>query len=133
MRTTDRFQSLDQVRAEKARLRVIRDGYREQMTGHWELMRDPEFRLGLARNAVSDLVGTWAPIRAFNGLFGADNGAAQGAGRSLKGQLITGLTSTILPILLKHFLTPERMERIKTGFMRSWERIMERFATEQDD
>ncbi len=56
MTRTERFSSLDEVRALRLQLKAERDARAEDLREHWENFKDKEFRKGLMLDAASDLL-----------------------------------------------------------------------------
>ena len=57
-----RITSLEDLVAEKARLKAVRDERVDRLEAHWNKVRDREYRHALIRNTISDLIknqGTW--------------------------------------------------------------------------
>lgn len=55
MTKTERFSSLDEVRALRLQLKDERDARADDLRTHWENIKDKEFRRGLMLDAASDL------------------------------------------------------------------------------
>lgn len=134
MKRIDRFQSLDEVRREREKLKAVRDKHQNALQGYWELVHEPEFRRGLAGDAFGDMLRAWKPMRALGRFIQSDTGAmgnvlgmAMGSrSKTLKGRLFAWAVSALAPILLKKYATPEKMEHIVTEVKRSWDRVRER-------
>ncbi len=134
MKKTDRFQSLEEVRRERERLKGVRDTHQEALHEYWRLMHDHRFRRGLAGDAFGDMLRAWKPMRTIGRWFQSDSGAmgnilgvALGSrSRTFKGRLLAWAVSAIAPMLMKKYATPERMEHVATELKRSWDRIRER-------
>jgi hypothetical protein len=56
MTRTERFSSLDEVRALRLQLKAERDARADDLRVHWENIKDKEFRRGLMLDAASDLL-----------------------------------------------------------------------------
>jgi hypothetical protein len=56
MTKTERFRSLDEVRALRLELKAERDARAEDLREHWEHIKDKDFRRGLMLDAASDLL-----------------------------------------------------------------------------
>ena len=56
MKKTERFGSLEEVHAQRERLRIERDVCADRLGEHWQRMKDKEFRRGLMLDAASDLL-----------------------------------------------------------------------------
>lgn len=140
MKRIDRFQSLDEVRRERERLKGVRDKHQDALHAYWQLVHEPAFRRGLTGDALGDMLRAWKPLRSLGRLFRSENGAlgnvlglAIGSrSRTLKGRLFGWAVSLVAPILLKKYATPDRLEHLMTELERSWDRIKERMRGEQE-
>ncbi|MDX9751584.1 MAG: hypothetical protein RBT71_10930 [Flavobacteriales bacterium] len=134
MRTTDRFADLAAVQAERHRLRTERDRHAHALMRHWGTLHEPDFRHGLARDAFSDVVGAWRPMRALATLFRPGNGAMDGAigllagsrAGTVKGRVGAWLIGTLASALVRRFAGPGRVEHITAELRESWRRVKER-------
>lgn len=105
------FNSLDEVRAEKLRLRMERDRIQNELHAHLGLARDPDFRRAIAGDAIGDMIQAWKPLRTLKTLFGSSPSMATGAlgmllGAKAKtpvGRVVLGIAGTLLPMLLERF------------------------------
>ncbi|MDQ3100131.1 MAG: hypothetical protein M3R08_01980 [Bacteroidota bacterium] len=64
MKKSDRFENMDAVRTEKARLRAAREGYRYNLKEHWTVLGEKEFRRGMVGDVFGELIGAWRPMKA---------------------------------------------------------------------
>ncbi len=64
MKKSERFQDMDQVRTEKARLRAAREGYRHNLQEHWTVLGEKDFRRGLAGDVFDEMISNWRPVKA---------------------------------------------------------------------
>lgn len=134
MKKTDRFQSLDDVRRERDRLKAVRDKHQDALNEYWELVHEPAFRRGLAGDAFGDMLRAWKPIRSLGRFIQSDSGAMGNVlgmvmgsrSRTVKGRLFSWVVSALAPIVLKKYATPERMEHLVTEVKRSWDRVRDR-------
>ena len=55
MTTTDRFTSLEEVRALRGQLKLVRDARLADLTTHWHNIQDRDFRRALLMDGVRDL------------------------------------------------------------------------------
>ncbi len=105
------FNNLDEVRAEKLRLRGERDRIQYELRAHLELARDSDFRRAIAGDAFGDMIQAWKPLRTLKTLFGRSPSMATGAlgvllGAKAKtpvGRVVLGIAGTLLPMLLERF------------------------------
>lgn len=140
MKGTDRFQSLAELRMERDRLKAVRDRHEDALNGYWDLMRDKDFRRGLAGDAFGDMLRAWKPMRTLGRFMRSDDGSMGNVlgmvmgsrARTLKGRLFAWAVGIIAPIVLKKYASPERMEHIVQEVKRSWDRVRERMREGSD-
>lgn len=60
----NRYTDLETFRSKKALLRMERDNAFLRVEQHWNLIRTPETRGILLRDAVGDAIGSWKPVKA---------------------------------------------------------------------
>lgn len=55
MTTTERFASMEEVRARRGQLKMVRDARLADLTTHWQNIQDKEYRRALLMDAVRDM------------------------------------------------------------------------------
>ncbi len=80
----NRHLDLKSFRTEKARIRIERDRSLMRVGEHWDLLRTPETRGILLRDAVGDVIGSWKPVKVIREVM---NGHVSGALLSTVGSL----------------------------------------------
>lgn len=135
MARSERFANMNEVRAEKQRLLVERDGHRARLTSHWSHLNDPDFRRVLLGDGIREILRNVPVLKTFTGMitpnratFGQVIGLALAMGRKTPTTRVASLIAgMVLPPLLERFATGERADRLITEVKRSWERIRERW------
>ncbi len=131
MKNSDRFESMDSVRTEKARLRAAREGYRYNLTEHWNVLREKDFRRGLVGDVFGELLGSWRPMKAVMAFM--DNrpqGLSHMAANMLGAKkdtpwgkaIMWGLTAAT-PYLTEKIGGNKTAETLLSEVRRSWDRI----------
>jgi hypothetical protein len=108
---TRAFTTLEEVRAEKLRLRMDRDRIQDDLRTHFELVRDPQFRRAMAGDAFGDMIQAWRPLRTLKSMFGRSPSMATGAlgmllGAKAKtpvGRVVISIVGTLLPLIVERF------------------------------
>jgi hypothetical protein len=131
MKKSDRFESMDQVRTEKARLRAAREGYRYNMKEHWTVLGEKEFRRGLVGDVFSELMGAWRPMKAIMAFTDHQPHALANIAGKLLGHkkdsiwgkaIMWGLTAAT-PYLSEKVSGNKTAETLLSEVKRSWDRI----------
>ncbi|MBK7268339.1 MAG: hypothetical protein IPI07_02075 [Flavobacteriales bacterium] len=90
MTTTDRFSSMDEVRALRGQLKIVRDARLADLATHWRNIQDKDFRRALLMDGVRDL-------------FRKENGSPGALGYVVEGlKLASGWLPVVGPLLGRH-------------------------------
>jgi hypothetical protein len=131
MKKSDRFNNMDEVRTEKARLRAAREGYRYNMKEHWTVLGEKEFRRGLVGDFVGELMSGWKPMKSVmafldekpqaltniaSSMLGANKGTLWGKA------IMWGLTAAS-PYLTDKIGGNKSADSVLGEVRRSWERL----------
>ena len=139
MARSERFASMDEVRADKQRLLVERDWQRARLTNHWSQLSEPGFRRALLGEGIREVLGHVPVLRTITGMITPDRatigqvmGLALAMGRKTPTTRIASMIAgMVLPQLLERYATGERAARVITEVKRSWERIRQRWRERQ--
>ena len=143
---TERFRSIDQVRAEQARLRTLREAHEKALSGHWDALGDGEVQKGLAGSMVKCIlrsVLTWRNARAAAGmaapsLLGALTGAAVSGGTGGPWRRTLGaVLGAAVPLFWERYVQGGRLQHLFAELGRSWEHVKDhvrdRYTSTHDD
>ena len=136
----DRFHTLADVRAEKARLRLDRDGVQANLQAKLELVRDVEFRRALAGDAFGDMLRAWRPLRSIKKILGNSPGLTSsalglvlgGKANTRIGRMLITVVAAALPLIMDRLgksshLDPEKLaEELNVSWGRVKDYVRER-------
>lgn len=131
MKKSDRFESMDAVRTEKARLRAAREGYRYNLKEHWTVVGEKEFRRGLVGDVFGELLAAWRPAKAVMAFMDHKPQALANIAGSLLGHnkatpwgkaIMWGLTAAT-PYLSEKIGGNKNAGTLLSEVQRSWDRI----------
>jgi hypothetical protein len=131
MAKVDRYNSMDEVRTEIARLKAAREGYRFNLKEHWKVAGEKEFRRGLVGDVFSELIGAWRPMKSVMAfLDDRPQGLTSMAGSLLGAKQYTpwgkaimwGLTAAT-PYLTEKIGGNKTADTLLSEVRRSWERV----------
>lgn len=120
----ERFNTLADVRAEKACLRLERDGVQANLQAKLELVRDVEFRRALAGDAFGDMLRAWRPLRSIKKILGNSPGITGSAlGLLLGGKANTRMGRVLITVVAATL--PLIMDRLSKGSHLDAEKLAE--------
>ena len=140
MDSVTRFQSLDQLTGEKARLDAVRKHHGARLERHWSALKDHDVRGLLLRDAASDVLRSWKPTRLLAGLFGGGSltsalGSAVFRRGGLSKRIFFFAASLIVPWLLQRASSlsmEEIMQHVRTTIDRIRERMSQEATQEEE-
>ena len=106
-------------RAERAKAKALVDHYGELLEGHFEDLRDKEYRAELASSAIHDIVSGIRPVPMIRAMFGKEHGIAgsllaafvASKAKGFSGKVLAWAAATIGPLLVDGLLHSEWIER----------------------
>lgn len=129
----ERFHTLADVRAEKARLRLERDGVQANLQAKLELVRDVEFRRALAGDAFGDMLRAWRPLRSIKKVLGNSPGLTSsalglvlgGKANTRIGRLLITVAAAALPLIMDRLGNGSHLdaEKLAEELNVSWGRV----------
>ena len=130
-----RFMSLEEVAAEKQRLKERGQWHQQRLQLHWAALNDGRVRGRLLRNAVGEALRSWKPFAMIARLMGDGAvptalGAAAFRRGGLAKRVVIFLGTWLLPGLLKELGDVSLLQVLKEARV-SLERLHERFAGER--
>ncbi|MCB0791268.1 MAG: hypothetical protein H6595_03480 [Flavobacteriales bacterium] len=126
-----RFLSLDEVAAEKQRLKELGRSHQQGLQRHWKALNDGEVRGRLLRNAAGEMLRSWKPFAMVSKFLGEGSfttalGAAAFRKGGLAKRMVVFLGTWLLPGLLQE-MGDVSLQQLLHELRVSLERLYARF------